>query len=427
MPATDDSNRERTSRITALLHRVRDALSARLLEAGQKSATAEGVTYNVVCTGKLTLPEEQAVANLAAFFKLGTVNARRLVLDGRILKSYPSKSPADRLARQLTRGGVECRVELEVPEEHHEPGHVQKVAFALASLEIPEITLPRYRQIRPRTWWQLAAGLLAVSALGLWLATRPPVIQGESMADYAASIDRVASHAGDSEQVRKVYHAVAVLTDPLRNAQNTSADPDTAARLIHAGIKGKTAAEIIALAEARLEKQRAAYREGLAEADRKIAETTQQLADIAPANAVVLDRISIDSPAFGWPTGAEGPTIAFRLRNNSQVPLTRIYLQGYLYDAGGGLIASHPLTYAVSGGIAPGAGASVALPMKRESPWAEPQAQGRRGHILRLRVANAEDREGKPLGIDCLPLEAERDRQRAWKDKVQAELDAIRL
>lgn len=418
---------ENVSRISRWLHSARDLLSSRLLEAGQKNIEADGITYNVVFTGKLTLPEEQVVANVAAFFKLGTVNAARLLQADRILKTYATKSPADRFARQLTRGGAECRVELEMPEEHHEPGRAQRMAFALESMEIPNITLPHYRQISRRTW--IAAGTAAVIVIGVsaWLASRAPVIHGESMAEYEASIDHVASHSGDAEQVRKVYHAVAIMTDPVRSAQSATVDPETAARLIHAGIEGKTAVEVIALAEARLEKQRVAYRQGLEEADRKIAEANQQLADIAPDNAKVLDKIAIDSPAFGWPLSAAGPTIAFRLRNNSPLPLTRIYLQGYLYGTNGKLMASHPLTYAVSGGLPPGQAASVALPMKSDSPWAEQDARGERGLTLRLRVANAEDREGNAQGKDYRPLEAERDRQREWKDKVQAELDAIKL
>jgi hypothetical protein len=229
---------ENVSRISRWLHSARDLLSSRLLEAGQKTIEADGITYNVVFTGKLTLPEEQVVANVAAFFKLGTVNAARLLQADRILKTYATKSPADRFARQLTRGGAECRVELEMPEEHHEPGRAQRMAFALESMEIPNITLPHYRQISRRTW--IAAGTAAVIVIGVsaWLASRAPVIHGESMAEYEASIDHVASHSGDAEQVRKVYHAVAIMTDPVRSAQSATVDPETAARLIHAGIEG---------------------------------------------------------------------------------------------------------------------------------------------------------------------------------------------
>lgn len=416
------------SRITALLYRGRDWLSGRLLETGQAADTPDGVAYNVIFTGRFTLPDAEAVANVAAFFKLGQVNTQRLLQAGRILKSYPDKAPADKLARLLTRAGAECRVEMEIPADEDEPGAAQKVAFALESVSIPDIHLPDVRQFGRRQWGLVAVAVLLLAAAGLWQWLRPPVITGDSMADYEASVERMVARA-DAGQGQRIRHAVAMLTAAARAAQQESAttDPATAARLIYAPVEGKTAEELVAQAEARLERQREAYRRGLAEADQKIAAVNEQLAAIAPDNAVVLARISIEDAAFGWPTGASGPTIVFTVRNNSHLPLSRILMQGYLYDSSGKLLASHPLTYAVSGGIAPGLARSVALPMPHDSPWAVQKARKLKDVVLTLRVANAENREGESLGIDYRPLEAERQRHLDWKAKTQAELDAIHL
>lgn len=414
--------------ITALLYRGRDWLSGRLLETGQAAATPDGVAYNVVFTGRYTLPEAEAITNMAAFFKLGQVNTQRLLQAGRTLKSYPDKAPADKLARLLTRAGAECRVEMEIPAADDEPGAAQKVAFALENVTIPEIHLPDVRQFGRRQWGFIGTLVLLLAAIGTWQWLRPPVIGGDTLADYEASVERMVARADPADGPR-ILHAVEMLTASARAAQEQSAttDPATAARLIYAPVEGKTAEELLAQAEARLERQREAYRRGLAEADQKIAAINDQLAAIAPDNAVVLARISIEEAAFGWPTGASGPTIVFTVRNNSHLPLSRILMQGYLYDSSGKLLASHPLTYAVSGGIAPGLARSVALPMPHDSPWAVQKARKLKDVVLKLRVANAENREGESLGIDYRPLEAERQRHLDWKAKTQAELEAIRL
>lgn len=411
-----------------MLQLARDSVSTRLLEMAQPEGPPDGMAYNVVFTGRLTLPEEQAVANVAAFFKLGQVNARRLLQAGRILKSYPDKSPADKLARILSREGVECRVELEVPEQEDTPGTVQKMAFALEAVQIPEIRLPDYRQFARRHAPALALAAAVPVLLVLWLWFKPPVIDGDTLAGYEASVDRLIEKAepGKGPAIR---HAVALLTAAAAEAQRQSitTDPQTAARLVYAAVDGKNAEEVLTLGEAKLERQRAAYRQGLAEADRNIAEADKQLADIAPGNAAVLGRIGVGNAAYGWPAGASSPTLVFSLHNGSSETLMRVFLQGYLYDEKGSLLVSNPVTYAVANGIAPGGTVNVALPTHNDSPWAVAAARGRNGLQLRLRVANAENLQSTLLGTDFRPLESEKQRHLEWKKKVQAQLDAMVL
>lgn len=412
----------------AILQRVKDSLALRMLEWGQKKSVAEnGAAYNVVFTGKLTLDEAQAVANIASFFKLGTSNAQRLLQPDRILKTCQSKMQADKLARLLTRGGAECRVEMEEP-DHDAPTPVQKVALALQDMEIPTMTLPDFRRFGRREWISLGLACGLALMIGAWLAWRPPVIQGNTPANYQASIDRLAAHL-EPERAAKFRRAVDLVTEPARNAQNASVstDPVTATRLVYTAVEGKTAEEILAMAEIRLEKQRSAYREGLAEADEKIAAINQQLADMAPVNAVVLQKISIVSAAFGWPSKAASPVLAFRIQNDSSETLMHLYLQGYLYDENGALLVSNPITYAVANGIAPGKAASVTLTTPVGSAWAITAAKGKKNLELRIRVANAENLQGRALGQDFRALEAERERHQHWKDRVQAELASLIL
>lgn len=416
-------------RLAAALERGRDALSDHLLELGQRKTRAPvDITYNVVFTGKLTLAEPQAIANMASFFKSGADTTRRMLQAGRVLKTYPSKAQADKLASLLTRAGAECRVEMEAPEEEDAPTAVQRAAFALQSVRIPVIKLPDYRQIGRAQWAAMAAACALVLALALWLVLRAPTVHGNSAADYEASIERLIVRA-QPDQAHAIERAIELLTESARRAQSQggTTDPDTAARLVYAVVDGKTAAEIIAMAEARLEKQRVAYRQGIAEAEQKIAAINQQLQDIAPGNLVVLGKIEVVSAAFGWPPGASSPTLAFSLRNNSSENLVRIYLQGYLYDEKGALLASNPVTYSVAGGIDPGNSATVALPTQTDSPWAIPAARQKTGLVFKLRVANAENRNGQALGVDYRPLETDRQRYLDWKNKVQAQLDAVKL
>jgi HAMP domain-containing protein len=415
-------------RIAVLLQRAKEALTAHMLEWGQNKTMVEGtVAYNVVFTGKLTLDEAQVIANVASFFKLGNSNAQRLLQPERILKTYQSKMQADKLARLLTRAGAECRVEME-ESSHDEPTSVQKMALALQDMEIPVVQLPDYRRFGWREWVAIGAACGLALLIGVWLALRPLVIHGTTLAEYQASVERLAEHAGP-EHAATFRRAVDMVTEPARNAQNASAstDPVTAARLIYAAVEGKTADEVLALAKIRLEKQRAAYQKGIAEADEKIAVINQQLADIAPGNAVVLQKIEIVSAAFGWPPNASAPVLAFKIHNNSSETLMHLYLQGYLYDENGTLLVSNPVTYAVANGIAPGKLANVALPVSADSPWAIPAVRGKTGLVFRLRVANAENLQGRSLGEDYRPLETDRERHLNWKNKVQAQLETLNL
>ena len=425
-----DKDSTGASVLTRLLRRTRDTLSHRLLEVGQKTTGADAgvVSYNVVFTGRFTLDEAQAVANIAAFFKVGTDNCRRLLQAGRVLKSYTDKAPADKLSRLLTKAGADCRVELETPEDENEPTRAQKLGFALEAISIPDIRLPDYRRFGRGQWAALASIGVLILVVALWLVLRSPVIHGNTPEEYQASIEALAGDV-DPSQAEAVRRAVAMLTEASREAQRQSAttDSNTAARLVYASIEGKTANELLALAEARLEKQRVAYRQGLAEADEKLAVINQQLAAIAPDNAVVLDKIAVTYAAFGWPAEARTPTLAFSIRNDSSENLMRVSLQGYLYEQNGTLLASSPITYTVANGIEPGAIANASLPAPSDSTWVLPALRGKNDLHFKLRVANAENRSGQFLGKDYRLLEADRQRQLDWKAKVQAQLDAMKL
>jgi hypothetical protein len=428
-PDTPDKHSPPAGKLAATLERARDALSERMLELGQKkpAAVAEA-SYNVVFTGKLTLPDAQAIANLSSFFKLGAENTRRLLQAGRVLKSYPNKAQADKLVGLLRRAGAECRVELEVPDEIDEPSVIQKAAFALQGMKIPVIRWPGYRQVGRQYWMALGLVAALTTATVLWLVLRTPTVQGDSAATYQASIERVVASV-DTQQVAPLQRAIALLTETARQAQSDSGtvDADIAARHVYGVIKGKTAEKILAMAEAKLEKQRNTYRQAIAEAEQKITASEQQLAAIAPGNSVVLDKIEVVSAAYGWPPGSASPSLAFSLRNHSGETLMKIYLQGYLYDAGGALLVSNPVTYSVANGVAPGGSATAFLPTQTDSPWAEAAVRDKAGLVFKLRVANAENLQGKALGADYRQPESDRQRYLDWKNKVQAQLDAVKL
>ena len=105
----------------------------------------------------------------------------------------------------------------------------------------------------------------------------------------------------------------------------------------------------------------------------------------------------------------------------------RVYLQGYLYDENGVLLVSNPVTYSIASGIEPGASITANLPTQIDSPWAAPITREKTGLVFKLRVANAENRQSKTLGVDYRPLENDKQRQTDWRNKVQKQLDAVKL
>ncbi len=414
--------------VTEKLQQAKDGLSSRLLELSQRGQPATEIAYNVVFTGKFSVPQEQALQSLSAFFKQGTENTRRLLQAGRVLKSYPDKAPADKLARLLARAGAECRVEMETSVEEAEPNALQRAAFALDAVKVPLIRLPDVGGFGRKQWIAVGgAGVLCLAVL-LWLLLKPPVIGGDTRAEYEASIERVIAHEKADRQ-QALRRAITLLTEATAAAQQESAttDENTAARLIYAPVVGKTGKQILEKAEARLESQREAYRQGLAEADNKIAEADRQLAALVPDNQRVLDRIVVSDASFGWPEAAHTPTLAFVITNNSSETLMRVFLQGYLYDEQGTLLTSNAVTYAVAGGLAPGRSASVSLPTLSDSPWASAAVREHPDRRFTLRVANAENLRNQQLGKDYRPLENEKLRQQAWKRKTQAALNAMTL
>jgi hypothetical protein len=426
---------QETSKATAWLQRAKDALTGRLLEWSHRNDTDIPARYNVTLTGRFTLPEQQAVENLAAFLKQGTENTRRLLQAGRIFKTYQEKTPADKLARVLQRAGVECRVELETDEPEDTPNALQKAAYALDAAAVPLIRLPDVRMFGWRQWLLVgvvASCLLVVSA---WVWLRAPVVEGNTVAEYEASIENVLSKTAPEQQLA-LRHSIDVLMEPASATaederatldQKTGNDRKQATRKLYAPIAGKNAKQLLALAETKLEKKRAAYREGLAQAESKIAELDKQLAAQAPDNAVALDKIVISEASFGWSAGSPTPSMVFFITNGSSEKLTRIFLHGYLHDPQGTLLVTAPVTYAIAGGLLPGTKAGVGLPTMIDSPWTSNAVRNRRDLVFTLRVANAENVQGKPLGKDYRPLENDKLRQQEWKKKMQAQLDAMAL
>lgn len=408
-----------SSKATEILQNAKDALTSRLLEWSHRNDTDIPARYNVVLTGRFILPEQQAVENLSAFLKQGTENTRRLLQAGRIFKTYQEKTPADKLARVLQRAGVECRVELETDEPEDQPNTLQKAAYALEAANVPALHLPDVRQFGWRQWLLTGIGGGSLLAVVAWAVLRPPVVQGNTVAEYEASIEQVIGKT-EPDQQAAVRHAIAVMTEP-------AAATDAATLKVYAPVAGKNAKQVLALAEAKLEKRRAAYREGLAQADSKIAEADRQLAAQAPVNAVVLDKIQISEARFGWSAGSPTPTMVFIITNGSSESLTRVFLQGYLHDSQGNLVVTGPVTYSIAGGLAPGSKAGVGLPTTIDSPWTSDAVRNRRDLVFTLRVANADNALGKPVGKDYRPLENEKLRQQEWKKKVQAQLAAITL
>jgi hypothetical protein len=414
------------------LQSAKDALAEKMMHLAHKEAaqTTQVMVYNIIFTGTFTKDEKLVVAAMAKFFKQGQEATKRLLKPGRVIKSFPDKGPADKLAKMLNGIGLSCKVEMEAAggEDKREAGSLlEKAAFKIADSKTPEVRIPKLSQIGWKAW--LVAGVVLSAALGagvaLWL--KPPVVSGDSFASYKTSVQKVVDYAPPEKKA-----AIQKAVDTLTGAGSAYHDENTfggtelvAAGVVYSRVDGLTGDEIIAAAEKDLEDTRAGFHQEIENIKQEIAKEEATIAELEKSNQT-LRQLIISEAKFTWTR--ETPEMMVRLTNGSDETISKILFQGELYDASGKLLASEPLSFGTAAGIPPGAYKFAVFTPSKDSPWStEATRQNWQTSKFVVTVQNAINIKGVDVGVDLRPNRQRiADHQKRIK-RFEKELEKLKL
>ncbi len=399
----DDSG---ASSVTRGLQGAKDALAAKMVQIAHKEAETQQqeTVYNVVFTGNFTKNEKQAIEMMAKFFKQGVEATKRLLQPGRVIKSFPNKAPADKLTRMLLNAGLECKVELEVIGEPEESSLLEKAAFKLDDAHIPSVHMPKFKELSKTQIGTGAAALLAIIGLITWLILKPPIVDGDSFETFEASVAKVLDRAPD-DQKAALQKSIDLLTGAgfeYQKRNTFGGNEEVAANIAYGRIKGMNAKEIIVAAEIELEKKRKWFLDEIELTKQRIKEAEAEIAELEPENDQ-LKKLVITEPRYYWIKG-DAPQIDFKVTNNTNARISRLFFQGYLYDSNGNLVVSKDFSYSVAIGLRPKQSKYIPLYTKPDGVWANQTIKKQwRAAKFRATVENAENMKGKPIGIDLRP------------------------
>lgn len=414
------------------LKSAKDALAEKMMHMAHKDAaqTAPEMVYNIIFTGTFTKDEKLVVAAMAKFFKQGQEATKRLLKPGRVVKTFPDKGPADKLAKMLTNIGLSCKVEMESSggEEKREGGSLlEKAAFKLADSKSPEIHIPKLSQVGWKYWLILGVVLsLAIGGgIGLWL--KPPVVTGNSFATYKASVQKVIDYA-PPEKKTAIQKAVDTLTGAGSAYHDENAFGGTeivAAGVVYSRVDGLSADEILAAAEKDLEDTRNSFRREIESIQQEIATEEAKIVELEKSNTK-LKLLSISEAKFTW--ARETPEMGLRLTNGSDEIISKIYFQGKLYDSTGKLLVSEPLSFGSAAGIAPGGYKYAVFTPSVNSPWTTEQTKQKwQTSKFIVTVENATNIKGVDIGIDIRPIRKKITEHKERIKRFEKELAKMKL
>jgi len=397
------------SKITKGLQDAKDKLSEKMVQLAHKESqgTAQETIYNVVFTGKFTKNEKQTIAAMAKFFKQGQEATKRLLQPGRVIKNFPTKAPADKLLRMLANVGLECKVEMEIVGEEEEATLLEKAAFKLDEAKIPQISIPNPKNFSKNQKIGSAAVLVVLIGLITWLVLKPPVVKGDSFASFEASVQKVMDRTPDEEK-EALQKAINLLTGAgfeYQKENTFGGNEEVAANMAYGAIKGLTAKGIMTAAEKELERKRQWYRDEITATQQQIKDDKATIAELGPENAE-LDKLKISEERFYWIKG-NAPQIDFKLTNQSQEDIHRVFFQGYLYDENGGLLVTKGFSFTVAVGLKPGKSKYVPLYTKAGDIWADQRAKKNWRKVkFKATVELAENTDYQSIGVDLRPERA---------------------
>lgn len=395
------------SAINKGLQNAKDALAEKMMHMAHKESVQIPVqtSYNVIFTGTFTKDEKLVIAAMAKFFKQGQEATKRLLKAGRVVKSFPDKGPADKLAKMLSGIGLSCKVEMETTggdQEREGETLLEKAAFKLADSKTPEVKIPPLSRLGWKHWLAIgvSSAILVGIGVGLWL--KPPVVKGDSFDSYKASVQKVIDHAPVEKQaaIRKAVDTLTGAGFQFHDSNTFGGSEEVAAGVVFSEIDGLNADEILAAAEVDMEKRRQLFRDEIASLKKEIAAEQAVIAELEKSNDK-LRQLSISEEKFTWTRGA--PEMSARITNNSDTAITRILFQGYLYNNKNQLLVTQPLSFTAIGIRAGSYGYAFFTPAA-DSPWASEEAQRDWQNVrFSLTIENAIDSKGEDVGIDVRP------------------------
>jgi hypothetical protein len=424
------SENERDGTLNKGLQFAKDAVVEKIVEIAHRGSanTKSETLYNVVFTGSFTKEEKAVIAAMAKFFKQGQESTRRLLQAGRVIKSYDNKMSADKLVKMLGSVGLACKVETEVIGGTEDASLLAKAAFKLDETRLPHLGIPARASFTRRHGMALASMVAGVTAAVLWILFMPPVVKGNSFATYEASVQKVIDRA-PVDQKQKLRSAVDYLTGSefeFHKRNTGGGNEEVAANLAYGSIGGMNADHIIAAAEAALEIKRKGYRDEIGSIRKAITDERAAMAQVAASNTE-LNKLELSNPRFSWSRG-DAPQMDMKLVNNSSETLSRVYVQEYLYAADGKLMATAPASYGTAFGIPPSGTQYLTLFARAGDTWTTQEIRDNWQNMLfKATVENAENVNGKLIGVDLRPMRKKIEEDEAQARKLEKELAEIKL
>jgi hypothetical protein len=409
---------------------AKDTLTEKMVQLAHKDGedVKQETVYNVVFTGVFTKDEKMVVAAMAKFFKQGQEATKRLLKAGRVVKSYDNKMAADKLVKMLNGIGLTCKVESEMLGDTKEASLLQKAAFKLDETEVPLVRIPKASEISWKQWLVVALVLAGMAGTVAWMVLKAPTVEGDSFATYETSVQKVIDYE-PAEKRAAVKTAVDFLTGAefeYRKRNTTGGNEQVAANMAYGRLSGMNAKEIIAAAEVALEVKRRGYRDEIERLRKEVAAENATMAELDLAN-VELKKLEISGLRFAWSQG-DAPEMLLSVTNRSGETIARLYFQGYLYDAKGKLLATAPFSFGTAFGIRPGETKSAGLYTKAGDVWSSAEVKAAvPGISFKAMLENADNINGKEIGIDLRPNRKKIATTEAQISKLEKELAAIKL
>lgn len=160
-------------------------------------------------------------------------------------------------------------------------------------------------------------------------------------------------------------------------------------------LEGKTAREIIVY---QLGNEAENLRRQVQNGEAAIAQTALEL----EAADKILSTVVLENPRFYWSNSGflEQPVIAFKVRNEGQVAVKTIFVDGVVETPGRSIPwISDEFNYSFPGGLEPGEVQQLELSPNMFGGWAEQNTKGRKDLVLSLTLRNFEG----PDGNDVVP------------------------
>ena len=409
---------------------AKDALAEKMVQMAHKDAEAvkQEAVYNVVFTGVFTKDEKMVVAAMAKFFKQGQEATKRLLKEGRVVKSYDNKMAAEKLVKMLSGIGLTCKVTMEVLGGAKDTTLLQKAAFKLDETDVPLVHIPKASEISWKVWLVITVLVAGAAGAGVWMYMKPPVIKGNSFATYEASTQKLIDRAPEEKRAA-IKTAVDFLTGAefeYRKRNTSGGNEQVAANMAYGRISGMNAEEILAAAEVALEVKRNGFRDEIARLRKDVADGEAEIVQLDAGN-VELKKLEISNLRFAWNHG-DAPEMDLKLTNGSAETVGRLYFQGYLYDAKGNLLVTEPFSFATAFGIRPHDTKYVGLYTKAGDAWSSPEIKAAAlSVVFKATLENAENINGKAIGIDLRPNRKKIAATQAQINKLESDLAKIKL